>query len=200
PTLFPPFSPDVAEGPQEPIPELAGWAGADGSEGGHYLVVSRLQPYKHVDRVIEAFRELPDRRLLVIGKGPERERLLASAPSNVRLVEGLTDAQMRWAYANAAALIAASHEDFGLTPLEAGAHGVPTLALRAGGYMDTIEDQTNGAFFEEATAESIRAGVGVMDDHGPWDTTSVTHRAGQFSEEIFIADLHQIVGRIAGSR
>lgn len=200
PTLFPPFSPDVAEGPQEPIPELAGWAGAGGSEGGHYLVVSRLQPYKHVDRVIEAFRELPDRRLLVIGKGPERERLLASAPSNVRLVEGLTDAQMRWAYANAAALIAASHEDFGLTPLEAGAHGVPTLALRAGGYMDTIEDQTNGAFFEEATAESIRAGVGVMDDHGPWDTTSVTHRAGQFSEEIFIADLHQIVGRIAGSR
>lgn len=200
PSLFPPFSPDVAEGPQEPIPELAGWSGADGSEGGHYLVVSRLQPYKHVDRVIEAFRELPDRRLLVIGKGPEKERLLASAPNNVRLVEGLTDAQMRWSYANATALIAASHEDFGLTPLEAGAHGVPTLALRAGGYLDTIEDQSNGTFFEDATAVSILAGVHAMDDHGAWDKPSVAHRAGLFSEGKFIADLRQIADRITVPR
>lgn len=58
-TLFPPFSPDVAEGPQDVIGQLARWAGDDGLAGGHHLVVSRLQPYKHVDRVINAFRICP---------------------------------------------------------------------------------------------------------------------------------------------
>lgn len=163
PTLFPPFSPDVAEGQQEPISELAGWAGDDGTDAGHYLVVSRLQPYKHVDRVIEAFRSMPDKRLLVIGKGPERDRLHAIAPANVRLVEGLKDAQMRWAYGHARALIAASHEDFGLTPLEAGAHGVPVVALRAGGYLDTIREGLNGVFFEAAEPGAIADAVRALD-------------------------------------
>ncbi|GAB2537766.1 glycosyltransferase [Brachybacterium huguangmaarense] len=196
-TLFPPFSPDVADGPQEPIAQLAGWAGADGTEGGHHLVVSRLQPYKNVDLVIEAFRSMPERRLLVIGKGPEGERLRALAPDNVRLVEGLSDAQMRWAYAHARALVAASHEDFGLTPLEAGAHGVPVVALRAGGYLDTIREGVNGVFFEEETAEAIRAAVVELEARGPWDRAAIRERAGTFSEERFIAALREVVDDLA---
>lgn len=154
-TVFPPFSPDVVEGEQTPIDALPRtWA-----EGGHYLVVSRLQPYKHVDAVIEAFRSMPDKRLLVIGKGPLRDALRAMAPANVILVEGLSDAKMRWAYANAKALIAASYEDFGLTPLEAGAHGVPTLALRAGGYLDTVAEKNNGWLFDKPSAEDIAEAI-----------------------------------------
>ncbi|MGO1481495.1 MAG: glycosyltransferase [Brachybacterium sp.] len=193
-TLFPPFSSDLVDGPQERIPELAGWAGEDGAEGGHYLVVSRLQPYKHVDVVIDAFRELPDRRLLVIGKGPEKERLLANAPSNVRLVEGLADAQMRWGYANSRALVAASHEDFGLTPLEAGAFGVPTVALHAGGYLDTIEEGRNGTFFAEVTAEAIRSGIYALEERGPWDGAAVRGHVKQFNEERFINEIGQLAG------
>lgn len=188
PTLFPPFSPDVAQGDQAAIPELAGWAGADGTESGHFLVVSRLQPYKHVDRVIEAFRAMPERRLLVIGKGPEGDRLRALAPRNVRLVEGLSDAQMRWAYGHAAALVAASHEDFGLTPLEAGAHGVPTVALRAGGYLDTIRDGVNGLFFEEADPQQIREAVGRAGETR-FDPAAIREHVQGFSEERFIEAL-----------
>lgn len=188
--LFPPFSPAVAEGDQEPIGELADWVGAGGEEGGHYLVVSRLQPYKHVDRVIEAFRELPGKRLLIIGKGPERDRLRAMAPSNVRLVEGLTDAQMRWAYAHCAALIAASHEDFGLTPLEACAHGKPVIALRAGGYLDTVREGVNGVFFDAPEAGAIRTGIAELDNGAPWDERAIRAHADRFSEEQFIAALH----------
>lgn len=188
PALFPPFSPDVAEGPQEQIGALAEWTGPGGAEGGHYLVVSRLQPYKHVDAVIEAFRRMPERRLLVIGKGPEGERLRALAPSNVRLVEGLSDAQMRWAYAHAAALIAASHEDFGLTPLEAGAHGVPTLALRAGGYLDTVTDGVNGLFFDQARPEQIRAAV-ERAERAELDPMAIRDHARAFSEDRFIKEL-----------
>lgn len=195
PTLFPPFSPDVAEGSQEPIPELAGWAGADGTQGGHALVVSRLQPYKHVDRVIEAFRAMPERRLLVIGRGPEGERLRAMAPPNVRLVEGLSDAQMRWAYANASLLVAASHEDFGLTPLEAGAHGVPTAALRAGGYLDTIREGVNGLFFGEVAPQAIREAVERL-DAARLDAAAIREHVQAFSEERFIAALRQRVEQV----
>ncbi|MFC0674684.1 glycosyltransferase [Brachybacterium hainanense] len=198
PTLFPPFSPDVAEGTQEPIDQLQGWAGTDGSVGGHYLVVSRLQPYKHVDRVIEAFRDLPGQRLLVIGRGPEGERLRGIAPTNVRLVEGLSDAQMRWAYAHSRALIAASHEDFGLTPLEAGAHGVPTLALRAGGYLDTVADGISGAFFETTSATSIREAV-MADADTTWDPDRIRGHAQRFSEERFIATLRDLVEEVLSS-
>lgn len=198
PTLFPPFSPDVAEGEKETIPELAGWAGADGSGGGHYLVVSRLQPYKHVDAVIEAFAGMPDRRLLVIGRGPEKQRLLELATPNVRLVEGLSDAQMRWAYGNAAALIAASHEDFGLTPLEAGAHGVPTIALHAGGYLDTVEDGVNGVFFEEPTAGAIRDAVLGVGSERLGDRSAIRDRAETFSETRFISVLRSEVANAIG--
>ncbi|AXK46860.1 glycosyltransferase [Brachybacterium saurashtrense] len=185
PTLFPPFSPAVAEGPQEPIPALAGWAGEDGAAGGHHLVVSRLQPYKHVDRVLEAYRALPEHRLLVIGRGPERARLQSIAPPNVRLVEGLTDAQMRWAYESAQLLVAASHEDFGLTPVEAGAHGVPTLALRAGGYLDTVEEDISGLFFDRAEPDAVAEAVTRAAEH-PWDAAAIRARAATFSEERFV--------------
>ena len=194
PTLFPPFSPDIADGMKETIPQLTGWAGADGADGGHYLVVSRLQPYKHVDVVIEAFRDMPDKRLLVIGKGPEKERLLAMAPENVRLVEGLTDAQMRWAYGNAKALIAASHEDFGLTPLEAGAHGVPVVALRAGGYLDTIRDGVNGVFYDNVAAKDVHDAVLDLEARPTWDSDTVKGHVAAFAEQRFIRALRRHVG------
>lgn len=187
-TLFPPFSAEVAEGPQQEIPDLAYW----GEQGGHYLVVSRLQPYKHVDVVIEAFRAMPERRLLIIGKGPLREQLRAIAPDNVRLVEGLTDGQMRWAYANARALIAASHEDFGLSPLEAGAHGIPTLALRAGGYLDTITEGVNGLFFDSLSPSRIGDAVDTIPGLG-FDPVLIRQALAQFSEDAFIHKIRFIV-------
>ncbi|UEJ81128.1 glycosyltransferase [Brachybacterium halotolerans subsp. kimchii] len=193
PTLFPPFSAAVADGPQEEIPGPGdGGAPADAAAGRHHLVVSRLKPYKHVDRVIEAFRAMPQRRLLVIGRGPERDRLRALAPANVRLVEGLSDAQMRWAYGHASALIAASHEDFGLTPLEAGAHGVPTLALRAGGYLDTVEEGLNGTFFEAPDPQQIIAAV-ERAEAAPWDPERIRERAETFAEHRFARRIREAV-------
>ena len=138
-----------------------------------------------MDVVIEAFRSLPEKRLIVIGKGPERSRLREMASGNVRLVEGLSDAQMRWAYAHATALICASHEDFGLTPLEAGAHGVPTIALRAGGYLDTITEGRNGVFFDKVTPQSIQGGIQECADRGPWHRDEVKQAVAAFSEASF---------------
>ena len=174
----PPHSID-ADGRRQVVNEIEDW------RDGYHLVVSRLLPYKNVDHALEAFGALPDERLVVVGAGPLADRLRAVAPANVRMVSGLSDAQLRWTYAHATALIAPSLEDFGLTPLEAASFGKPTLALHAGGYLDTIDPAVNGLFFEEASAQDIRAAVAESRARH-WDPTAIRAHADLFSEAHFI--------------
>lgn len=175
--VFPPHSVST-EGPQEPIPGAERLA-----EAGFLLSVARLMPYKHVDVAIEAAARA-GRPLVVIGKGPEEARLRAMAGEDVVFGQDLTDAQLRWAYAHAIALIAASHEDFGITPLEASAWGVPTVALRAGGYLDTIVEGVNGVFVEEPTVDAVAGGVERLLAHD-WDRDAMRAYAERFSEVEF---------------
>lgn len=175
----------------DPIDALADW-----EDGGWFLVVSRLMPYKNVDKVIEAVRGTRH-RLVVVGSGPEARRLQATAPDNVIMMAGLTDAQMTYAYANARALIAPSFEDYGLTPLEAGLQGTPTLALQAGGYLDTIEPGVNGAFFGKATADQIRAAIERFDP-AAYRPDAIQAHVSQFSEQRFAQRLRDEVARLVG--
>lgn len=186
--LPPPHSMD-ASAPREPIAALADL------DPGYALVVSRLLPYKNVDVAIDAVRR-SGRPLVVIGHGPDAGRLRASGlPSHVRMLSGLSDAQMRWAYANAGVLVAPSHEDFGLTPVEAAAFGVPTVALRAGGYLDTVLEGTTGLFFDEPTADSVAAVLRQAYLHD-WDRGAITARAAAFGEDHFIGRLTAIADEV----
>ncbi|WP_295015753.1 glycosyltransferase [uncultured Micrococcus sp.] len=188
PIVFPPHSVST-DGPQEPIPGAEHLA-----EGGYLLSVARLMPYKHVDVAIRA-AERTGQRLLVIGKGPEEARLKAMAGDGVVFAQDLTDAQLRWAYAHATALIAASHEDFGITPLEASAWGVPTVALRAGGYLDTITEGVNGVFVEAPTVEAVTDGVeqALARD---WDPPAMRAHAERFSEDQIARQVRTQLGQL----
>jgi glycosyltransferase involved in cell wall biosynthesis len=175
---------------QQPVPKLADW-----TEDGYYLVVSRLLPYKNVHVAIEALRGL-DERLVVVGTGPLRRALERRLPPNVRLLSGLSDAQLRWVYAHSQALIAPSLEDYGLTPLEAAAYGRPTLALGAGGYLDTVVPGRTGLFFPAPTAEAIRAAV--LDNRGRrWSAETIRRHAEQFSEPVFHERLREAVADLS---
>lgn len=182
PILFPPHALDT-EGPAHRISGL-GW-----EEGSYHLIVSRLLPYKNVQHAIEAVRGT-EHRLLVVGAGPLLEELRAQAPENVRFATGIPDAQMRWAYANARAVLAVSYEDFGLTPIEGAAYGRPTLALRAGGFLDTVREGVTGMFIDEPTAPKIRE---ALDAFRPEDFNAarIREHAGTFSEERFIQRLRE---------
>jgi glycosyltransferase involved in cell wall biosynthesis len=164
----------------------------EGLEPGFVLCVSRLLPYKNVDAVVGAFASLPGERLVVAGTGPEEQRLRAIAGPNTTLVGLVTDAGLRWLYANCRLLVAASHEDFGLTPLEAACFGKPTAALHWGGYLDSIEE-ANGVFFDTPApaqiASAIRRGLEAR-----WQEPEIKQVAGRFSEEGFIRRLREIVG------
>jgi glycosyltransferase involved in cell wall biosynthesis len=175
---------------QEPVRKLADWA-----EDGYYLVVSRLLPYKNVDAAIEALRGLHE-RLVVVGAGPLRRVLERRLPPNVRLLSGLSDAQLRWVYAHSQALIAPSLEDYGLTPLEAAAYGRPTLALGAGGYLDTVVSGRTGLFFPAPTVEAIRAAV-VENRGRRWSAATIRRHAEQFSEPVFHERLREAVAELS---
>lgn len=178
--------------PTDLVPELADWAAS-----GFHLVVSRLLPYKNVGKVVDAFRGLPEERLAIVGRGPEKARLQASRPTNVRLLEGLTDGQMRWLYAHCAALIAPSFEDFGLTPLEAGTYGKPALTLRGGGFLDTIVPGVTGSFFESPHPETIAAAVRA-NRAMRWDAETIRSHADTFNEAAFAARLRSEVAALGG--
>jgi glycosyltransferase involved in cell wall biosynthesis len=171
------------DGTQQPL---------DGIEPGYFLCVSRLLPYKNVAAVMAAFAEL-DERLVVVGDGPERAELERRRTPNTTLVGTAGDEQLRWLYANSRGLVAASREDYGLTPLEALAFGRPAAALRAGGFLDTIVEGQTGLFFDEPEPTAIAVAVTELGRHD-WDPQVLAARAEQFSEATFIRRLHEIVG------
>lgn len=125
----------------------------------HYIIASRLVPYKRVDRIIEAFRELPDKKLIVCGDGPDRDRLVHNAPPNVQFTWHVEQSKFVELLQRSKALIAAADEDLGLTPLEAQACGTPTIALRKGGYVETVSDGISGIFFDTDQPADIAAAV-----------------------------------------
>ena len=159
---------------------------------GYWMCVNRLLPYKNVDVVVRAFNALDAARLIVVGAGPDRQRLRAIAASNVRFASGITDARLRWLYRHCAGLVTAAHEDFGLTPLEAAAFGRPVATLRAGGFLDTVVEGITGLFFDRPDPALIREAVLAVETRS-WDADAIRRHAAGFSEDAFIQRLRRIV-------
>lgn len=172
-----------ADGDQRPVAGMA---------SGFLLSVGRLLAYKNVDAISVAMAELPEHRLVVAGTGPERARLEAAAGPNVTFLGEVDEAQLRWLYANSAGLVAASFEDFGLTTLEAAAHGRPTAALSAGGYLDTVVEGVTGTFFDGPAPDRIAAAIRQMVGCH-WDADRIRQHAAGFNFAAFAACLRDAV-------
>jgi len=132
-----------------------------------YVTISRMVPYKRIPLIVEAFRLMPDRRLIVIGDGPEMPAVRKAAGPNVTILEKQPDAVVVSHLQRAKAFLFAAEEDFGIAPLEAQACGTPVIAYGKGGAVETIrgvdgEGQT-GVFFNEQTPEAIVAAIEHLD-------------------------------------
>ena len=170
------------EGATEPV---------EGLEPGFVLCVSRLLPYKNLDAVARAFAQLPEERLVLVGSGPEEPALRALGGGNVTLLGRRPDEQLRWLYRESSALVAASHEDFGLTPLEAAAFGHPVAVLRWGGFLDTVEEGETGIFFDSPTPDAVADALRRLRCHR-WDADRIRAHAERFSEVRFIDRIRAI--------
>ena len=172
---------------------------SDTIEPGYFLCVSRLLPYKNVDAVVTAFRGSPERRLVVVGRGPEDSRLRALASANVRFLDSVSDEELRWLYANCAGVVAASHEDFGLTPVEAAAFGKPAAVLRWGGFLDTVVAGTTGVFFDAPRPDAVRSAVAELSTR-EWDAAAIRSHAHRYSEARFVERLREVVAQEGQAR
>lgn len=182
--VLPPPPALTPEGPESPI---------EGLEPEFMLCVSRLLPYKNVDAVVQAFAALPEERLVVAGTGPDQAALRTLATPNVTFLGRVEDAELRWLYGHCRALVAASHEDFGLTPLEAATFGKPSVVLRWGGFLDTVEEGETGIFFETPTARAVSDAVrqlAALD----WDGQVIQANVARFSEARFVERLQEVAG------
>lgn len=164
-----------------------------GLGSGFFLCVSRLLPYKNVDAVVAAFSDL-SHQLVVVGRGPLEEELRRTAPPNVQVLGGVSEEQLRWLYGHCKAVVAASYEDYGLTPLEALAFDKPSVALAYGGFLDTIVPDETGVFFDRPTPKAIASGIARVENMTFAIDRLRNHRA-QYSEPAFIERIRAVVAQ-----
>ena len=130
----------------------------------YYLVVSRLESYKNVDRVVEVFNLL-GWKLKIVGAGSEKVGLKMMANKNIEFLDAVTSLNLERLYVGAKGLIlSASEEDFGITTIEASSVGTPVIAFRSGGFIETVVEGKNGIFYENNTVESLLEAVKIFNE------------------------------------
>lgn len=151
-----------------------------------YLTASRMVPYKKIDMIVEAFTQMPDKRLRVIGTGPEFEKIkkVAHGYSNIELMGYQPFTVLKESMQKAKAFVFAAEEDFGITPVEAQACGTPVIGYGKGGLLDTVVDGKTGVFFKKQNAESLIEAMQKFEQM-QFDYQIVSEHAKQFSNEFF---------------
>ncbi len=155
-----------------------------------YLTASRLVPYKRIDLLVQAFAELPDKRLVVVGDGPELARLRAQAGPNVRLVGYQEFDVLRDYMERARAFLFASQEDFGIVLVEAQACGTPVIAFGKGGALETVlgrsTERPTGVFFTEQTVPCLVQAIKTFErENDRFEPTACRENAQRFHVERF---------------
>ncbi len=171
----------------------------------YYLVVSALAPYKRIDLAIEACRQR-NRRLVVIGTGPEYRKLKSLAQgAKVTFLGWQSNEVIRHHLQRCRALLFPGCEDFGIVPLEAQACGTPVLALQAGGATETVLAATEkqpgaGRFFAEATSSSLADAMGWLEQHTEQFCPARARRqAERFATARYERELLNFLAGVAGS-
>ncbi|MEZ2576018.1 glycosyltransferase family 4 protein [Buttiauxella ferragutiae] len=125
----------------------------------YYFTASRMVPYKKMDLIVEAFSSMPDKKLIVIGDGPEMNKIKSKAANNVMLMGYQPFSVLKEHMQNAKAFVFAAEEDFGIIPVEAQACGTPVIAFAKGGVLETVVsddyNEPTGLFFDEQTVEAL---------------------------------------------
>ena len=122
----------------------------------YYITASRMVPYKRIDLIAQAFANMPDKKLRIIGDGPEYDKVsaIAAQADNIELLGYCTGDILRQQLRGAEAFIFAAEEDFGIAPVEAQACGIPVIAYGKGGALDSVSEES-GVFFPEQSAQSL---------------------------------------------
>lgn len=162
----------------------------------YYVISGRLSSYKNFDLVIELFNNI-NRKLVVIGTGIEEKNLKKMAQQNIQFVGKVTNEELHEILSQAKGYIfPVKEEDFGIAPVEALSHGVPVLAHRSGGPLESIAENQDGLFFDEITLQSISEKFIEFDkkiDEGFFDRKEISKRAQRFNEKVFTHEFSEFI-------
>jgi glycosyltransferase involved in cell wall biosynthesis len=150
----------------------------------YYVTASRMVPYKKMDLIVEAFSEMPDKKLIVIGDGPEMEKIKKKAKKNIELLGYQSNDMLLFYLQRAKAFVFAALEDFGILPVEAQGCGTPVIAYGKGGARETVIENETGIFFNEQTVSSLISAVKAFEIK-EFDPQKIRAHAEQFQPEIF---------------
>ena len=180
-------------------PATASVRGEEVKREEFYVTASRFVPYKRVDMIASAFRSLADRKLVVIGDGPDEAKVRAAAGLNVELVGRLSREEVRSYLRRARAFVFAAEEDFGIAPVEAQACGTPVIAFGRGGVVETVNGLDSaaptGMFYAKQTPEALAAAVRRFEGLDPAiSAAACRENALRFRSELFRGGLRAFVG------
>ena len=156
-----------------------------------WLAVGAMVPYKRFDLAVEAANRT-GHRLVIVGDGPQRRVLAAKAGPSVRLVGHGDEQTLRRLYRRARVLLFPQVEDFGIVAVEAQACGLPVVARRAGGALETVIDGLTGALFDDDSPESLLEAI----DRAPDDPDPCRRNAVRFSPDHFDAGFAACIERV----
>lgn len=129
----------------------------------YYFTASRMVPYKRIDLIVEAFSQMPDKKLIVIGDGPEMKKIQSKVKDNITLLGYQPFSVLKEHMQNAKAFVFAAEEDFGIIPVEAQACGTPVIAFGKGGALETVRpvgiENPTGIFFKQQTVTSLQDAI-----------------------------------------
>jgi glycosyltransferase involved in cell wall biosynthesis len=165
--------------------------------GDFYLVLSRLIAYKRIDLAVAACTEL-GRRLIVIGEGPELQRLRTIAGPTVEFLGRQPDAVVSEYARQCKALLFPGEEDFGIAPLEINAAGRPVIAFRAGGALETVIEDVTGVFFDQPTPASLAAAI-LRYEKQSWNGTAIRAHALCFDGSVFATRVRAFVDQVTAA-
>jgi UDP-N-acetylmuramyl pentapeptide phosphotransferase/UDP-N-acetylglucosamine-1-phosphate transferase/glycosyltransferase involved in cell wall biosynthesis len=163
-------------------------------KGDYYVTASRMVPYKRIDLVAEAFTSMPDKRLIIVGEGPDFEKIKAKAGPNVKMVGHQSFERLVEYMRHAKAFVFAAEEDFGIVPVEAQACGTPVIAYGRGGVTESVQVGKTGVFFNEQTTESICDAVMRFErDQAEFDPVAIRAHAEKFNATRFREEFLKLV-------
>ena len=173
-----------------PPVDLSTFRRTDQARQDYYFTASRMVPYKRMDLIVEAFSLMKDRKLVVIGEGPEMARVKAKAGPNVEFLGYRPTEEIVRHMQRARAFVFAAEEDFGILPVEAQACGTPVIAYGRGGARETVLDLNSpypsGVFFHHQRTEDLIDAVQSFESNAAaFDPEAIRRNAERFSPEEF---------------
>lgn len=173
----------------------------DENKDDFYVTVSRIVQNKNIKLIVETFTLMPDKKIFIIGDGPELNSLKKSASNNIVFLGKQEDDVVIQYLQKAKAFVFASEEDFGIAPLEAQACGTPVIALEKGGSKETIigldNENPTGVFFKDETPESLKKAIHIFEENIKKITVlNCRKNAERFSSENFKNEFKRYVEKI----